>query len=187
MIDQTNLYAEQFLEREDIPPTSRIHEWGRSRLDLVEIKKFLAALIGMGLVNLPRLEDHWSTSWPYASGNFSSFFSRNRFSLIMRFLHLNDSAHYIPKGQPGHDPLYKIRPFMDPLLKNFKSAYQLGKEIAVDESMIGYKGRLSFIQYLPNKPTKWGMKAFVLADSISAYTWGWKIYTGKKKFIKHCK
>ena len=44
-----------------------------------------------------RLEDNWSTSWPYASGNFSSFFSRNRFSQIMRFLHLNDSAHYIPK------------------------------------------------------------------------------------------
>ena len=60
---------------------------------------------------------------------------------------------------------------MDPLIKNFQSAYQqMEKEIAVDESMIGYKGWLSFIQYFSNKPTKWGMKAFVLADIISAYT-----------------
>ena len=31
--------------------------------------------------------------------------------------------------------------------------------------MIGFKGRVSFIQYCPLKPTKWGLKAFVLADS----------------------
>ena len=130
------------------------------------------------MVNLPKVEDHWSTSWPYASNNFSSIFTRNRFSLIMRFLHLNNSSQYIPKGQPGHDPLYKIRPFMEPLLQNFQKSYNLRRKIAVDEPMIGYKGRLSFIQYLPNKPTKWGMKAFVLADSVTAYTWAWKLYTG---------
>ena len=95
---------------------------------------------------------------------------RDRFSLILQFLHLNDSANYIAKGQPGHDPLYKLRPFMDPLLDNFKAAYNLGREIAIDESMIGFKGRLHFIQYMPKKPTKWGMKAFVLADSSSGYT-----------------
>ena len=36
----------------------------------------------------------------------------NHFSLILRFLHLNDSANYFAKGHPGHDPLYKLRPFM---------------------------------------------------------------------------
>ena len=59
---------------------------------------------------------------------------------------------------------------MDPLLENFKAAYNLGREIAINESMIDFKGRLHFIQYMPKKPTKWGMKAFVLADSSSGYT-----------------
>ena len=59
---------------------------------------------------------------------------------------------------------------MDPLLDNFMAAYNLGREIAIDESMIGFKGRLYFIHYIPKKPTKWGMKAFVLADSSSGYT-----------------
>ena len=73
---------------------------------------------------------------------------------ILRFQHLNDSTEYIPKGQPGYDALYKLRPFMDPLLENFQAAYSLGQEISIDESMIGFKGRLYFIQYMPDKPIK---------------------------------
>ena len=30
---------------------------------------------------------------------------------------------------------------------------------------------------MPKKPTKWGMKAFVLADAISGYTYNWILYT----------
>ena len=70
-MEQTNLYAEQFFKR-DVPPTSRVHKWTRSRLDLMEIKKFIAAIIGMGLVSLPRLEDHCNTCWPYSFGNLKS-------------------------------------------------------------------------------------------------------------------
>ena len=46
--------------------------------------------------------------------------------------------------------------------------------------MISYKGQLSFVQYLPKKTHKWGMKAWVLADSLNGYTWGWQLYTGKE-------
>ena len=60
---------------------------------------------------------------------------------------------YIPKGQPGHDALFKIRPFFEPLIANFQAAYTPNREMSVDEAMIGFKGRLSFIQYLPNKLT----------------------------------
>ena len=47
--------------------------------------------------------------------------------------------------------------------------------------MIGFKGRLFFLQYLPKKPQKWGIKACVLADSSNGYTWNWKLYTGKEE------
>ena len=103
---------------------------------------------------------------------------RDRFSQLLKFIHLSDNSSYIPKGDPGHDPLYKIRPFLDPLLKNFQAAYVLGREVSLDEAMIGFKGPLGFFQYLPKKPKKWGRKAFVLADSITGYTYKWKLYTG---------
>jgi hypothetical protein len=35
----------------------------------------------------------------------------------------------------------------------------------VDEAMIGFKGRLILKQYHPGKPTKWGIKAWGIADS----------------------
>ena len=57
--------------------------------------------------------------------------------------------------------------------------YTPEKELPLDEAMIRFKGRLYFIQYMPKKPTKWGLKAFVLADSKTGYTFRWHLYTGK--------
>ena len=43
--------------------------------------------------------------------------------------------------------------------------------------MVGFKGRLS--TPMPQKPTKWGLKAYVLADSTTGYMYNWILYTGK--------
>ena len=55
-------------------------------------------------------------------GNVSplQILKRDRFSLIMKFIHLNDNSAYVVKGQPGHDPLFKLRPFLECLLANFQ-------------------------------------------------------------------
>jgi len=170
IVEQTNLFADQFIETHELARRSRVQQWHCSPHDVEELRTFLAMVIIMGLINFPSIEDAWVTSWPFATTTFSSIMSRDRFSLILRFLHLNDSTKYVSKGQPGHDPLFKLRPFLDPLIESFQAVYSLGREISVDESMIGFKGRLSFLQYLPKKPTKWGMKAFVLVDSLTGYT-----------------
>ena len=34
---------------------------------------------------------------------------------------------------------------------------------------------------MTKKPTKWGMKAFILADSVPGYTYNWRLYAGKQK------
>ena len=46
--------------------------------------------------------------------------------------------------------------------------------------MIGFKGQLSFLQYLPKKNTKWGLKAWVLAEFVTGYTWNFQVYAGKE-------
>ena len=45
--------------------------------------------------------------------------------------------------------------------------------------MIGYKGKILFLQYLAKKPNKWGLKEWVVCDSKSGYVWNWKLYAGK--------
>ncbi len=97
---------------------------------------------------------------------------------VPQFLHLNDSSQYVKKGEPGHDPVYKLRPFLTPLIANFQAAFTLHREVSVDESMIGFKGRLGFIQYMPKEPTKWALKAFVLSDAETGYMYNWHLYTG---------
>ena len=41
------------------------------------------------------------------------------------------------------------------------------QQCSVDEAMIPFKGRLAFKQYMKDKPTKWGIKVFVLADATN--------------------
>ena len=101
--------------------------------------------------------------------------SSRRFELLLKFFHISS-----PPDQPLPDKLQKIRPLLDTVVKNFKAAYVPAHNLSIDESMISFKGRLSWVQYMPKKPHKWGMKAWVLADSSNGYTYNWELYTGKQ-------
>ena len=114
----------------------------------------------------------------FFSNNFSTIMSCRQFELIMRYLQLNDSEKQPEKGDTNYDRLYKIRPIYNEIINNFKTSYIPQQNISIDESIIGFKGRLSWIQYMPKKPTKWGIKSWVLADSETAYVWNMALYTG---------
>jgi len=63
------------------------------------------------------------------------------------------------------------------LITKFQASYHPSRNIAVDEIMVAFYGRFAAKQYMPKKPTKWGMKAFSLADTSSGYVLN-TIYTG---------
>jgi hypothetical protein len=44
-----------------------------------------------------------------------------------------------------------------------------GRNVTVDESTVGFKGRIQFKCYNPKKPTKWGLRIFCLCDSENGY------------------
>ena len=67
IVTQTNLYASQYISTHNLPPRSRVHGWSREPFTTEELQKFISLVIIMGLVNLPSLEDHWVTTWPYCS------------------------------------------------------------------------------------------------------------------------
>ena len=95
--------------------------------------------------------------------------SGRRFELLMKYFHLNNSETQAKGGSSNYDKLHKIRPILDQIITNFQAAYIPQKQLSIDESMISYKGRLSWIQYMPKKPSKWGVKAWILADSTNGY------------------
>ncbi|XP_068974788.1 piggyBac transposable element-derived protein 4-like [Bombus flavifrons] len=81
----------------------------------------------------------------------------------------------------------KINNFIEYLDEKFREYFVPGKEVSINEAVVKVKGRISFINYNPQKPTKWGIRIFVLADAKSAYVYGILPYYGKltsQDFIK---
>ena len=70
---------------------------------------------------------------------------------------MNDEEERPDQQNADFDILCRARPAPD-LMDKFIQAYIPGCELAVDEAMIGFKGRFFLKQYLPGKPTKWGSR-----------------------------
>ncbi|KAJ8369594.1 hypothetical protein SKAU_G00096220 [Synaphobranchus kaupii] len=60
----------------------------------------------------------------------------------------------------------------------FKRSFIPYKDLCVDESMMLWKGRLGFQQYIPIKRQRFGVKFFVLCDVVTEYVQDMVIYTG---------
>ena len=71
------------------------------------------------------------------------------------------------------------RAFIDIIILIIQGNYDPDRQIAVDESVISLKGRVSFHQYLKGKPNPWGLKAYVLSDSKTGYMHNLCLFYGK--------
>ena len=92
----------------------------------------------------------------------------------MALLHVVD-----PLSEPGGNKLRKVLGFIDFLKGRFKSLYQPRQHVATDERMVKSRHRSGLRQYIRDKPTKWGIKYWVLADSSNAYVVDFNIYAGR--------
>ena len=149
--------------------------WRWKELTLTELKNFLALYFLTGVTRKPRLELYWDTREVLATPFFNQTMARDRFQLILRFIHFSDNGAGLEA-----DRLYKVRPVLDYLLHKFRTLYTPGKNIAIDEGVMHWRGRLAFRTYNPQKPTKYGLKSFLLADSSTGYGYDLKPYVGEK-------
>ena len=134
----------------------------------------------MGINRLPALDDSWSKDQHLHYSPLVDRISRDWFREISRYLHFADNSTLVPKGSPGHDRLGKVRPVIDHLSSRFADLYDPHKEVAVDEAMIEFTGHSTLKQYMPMKPTKRGIKVWVLGDSHNGYFQKFQVYTGKE-------
>ncbi|KAJ8949794.1 hypothetical protein NQ318_000492 [Aromia moschata] len=104
---------------------------------------------------------------------FSQVMSRDRYFQILRFLHFCDNDN-IDKN----DRLYKIRCVVDHFKNSFKNSLYPFQNLVIDESLMLFKGRISFCQYIPSKRHRFRIKFFVLVDCETGYILDYIIYTG---------
>ena len=91
--------------------------------------------------------------------------ARDKFDQLWRYLHLQDN-----ESRPQTpDKLWKMRWFVEYLAERFRTIYTPKTAVSIDESMVKFKGRLSFRQYLPAKPIKWGIKIWALCEPSTGY------------------
>ena len=120
---------------------------------------------------------YWSKDPLYSTPLYSQVMSRNRYQLLLKFLHLNDNDTMLPKSDPNYDRLHKIRPLLDYFSNKFESVYTPGPHLSLDEAMVLWKGMLSFKQFIRNKRTRFGIKVFQLCED-TGYTCKFEVYTG---------
>ena len=77
--------------------------------------------------------------------------------------------------------MYKLRLIFDQIVEKWRLLYNPGEQISIDEGMLKWRGRLSFRVYNKDKPTKYGIKAYILAD---CYCWNMDIYYGQGKRLR---
>jgi hypothetical protein len=77
------------------------------------------------------------------------------------------------------DRLFKFGLLLPKLMANFQKAVNCGEILCVDESLLLFKGRLSFRQYVPLKRSRFGIKYFALVDVESKFLVKLFIYLGK--------
>ena len=151
-------------------PCSLYSNW--KPVTIEEMKGFIAVLLNMGIIQLPNMKDYWSTSDTTNIPFFRSVFSRNRFFQIYGTLHVGKIDGTLRKD--------KLQPLLDLLCPAFEASYTPSQHLAIDKSIIAFKGRLGCIQYVKGKPHPWGIKAYVLADSVSGYLHKFCIYLGRE-------
>ena len=138
-----------------------------------EMKGFLSAVINMGIIKLPELESYWKTSWVSEVPFSRQLMPRNRFQEIFWLLHVSHADPSLPTQK-----IDKIKQLLELLVPKFRKHYYPSEKLAIDETIIGFRGRFGAKQYAPKKPVKWGIKAFNLADSKNGYLLETLVYTG---------
>ncbi|KAK5931501.1 hypothetical protein CesoFtcFv8_000216 [Champsocephalus esox] len=156
-------------------------------LTVTDFYVFLAIIIFSGLVHVHHRSDYWRRKWPYNFQFPADRMSRARFEAILWSLHMSDpeedKENERKRDTAEYDRLFKIKPLYTDIVAACKAHFQPHRNISIDERMVASKARISKKQYAKDKPIKWGYKLFVLADSSTAYTWNFFVYTGKSESL----
>ncbi|XP_022829638.1 piggyBac transposable element-derived protein 4-like [Spodoptera litura] len=175
IVRETNRYGAMLCSAKDLQTFSRLRRW--TPITSQELWTYFGILMLQSITQLPVESEYWRPCLPYLKlGNFANIMSFHRFMEIKRCLHFTDNT--VARDNPNK--LTKIKPIIDHLNKKFSYLYLPEQQIAIDESLLLWKGRLSFAQLIANKAAQVGIKSYELCESRTGYLWQMMVYTGKE-------
>ena len=133
--------------------------------------RYLGIRIRQGIVVLPELHHYWEAD--YRDSYCSQSMSRNRFCQLHRYFHIEAP---LPREQ-RQTIVQKTHTFYHQCQRLFHAYYVPGRDFAVDETMVRFQGRSSWITVIKGKPEPIGYKLYTVASE--GYLLGFRIYRGK--------
>ena len=104
--------------------------------------------------------------------------SKERFEDIRRFLRFDDKRTREFRLQT--DQMAAFRFIRDLFTSNCTKWYCSHECVIIDEQLVLFKKQCRFLQYVPSKPGKYGIKSFWLFNSITNYGFNGSVYTGRQ-------
>ena len=152
----TNLFAEQSIaekQREGkLKKRSRENSW--QPITPNDIQLYIAVLIYRGLIWKPTIHMYYTKNILFSTPEVPAIMPQQKFILIEKYLHF------------------------DYLVDKFRCNYIPERDVSIDVSLLLWKGRLSWKQYISRKRSCFGLKSFVLAEAESGYIWNSILHSG---------
>ncbi|XP_067121312.1 piggyBac transposable element-derived protein 4-like [Centruroides vittatus] len=188
----TNIYASKIIKKKIHRKyiDTKIHEgiqkkrsksplWKDTNCD--EVKLFLALLILQGVVKKPNLRLYFTKNKMLATPFFGEVIARNRFEDLLRFMHFTVDSKRSKKEKDYH--FFQILPLLNHLKEKWQEIYTPERDISIDESLLLWKGSLTWRTYMPRKRARMGVKSYLLCESSTGYVYDMLVYTGESTIL----
>lgn len=171
LVDRTNKYGAALCNI-NRPHTRGSRKKTFNPTSIEEIKRFLGLCILQSHVETPNIRKLFTFTDPlYYHPIFTHCMSGRRFEQLLRCLCVYEGN---AKG------INKVLGFANQMIATFQNLYNPHKQLSLDESLLLFRGRLSFRQYIKTKKAKYGVKFYILTTS-DGYILNFRIYQGKNE------
>ena len=138
-----------------------------------EMWLYICICLLMEIIHKPSIHGYWSRQHILSTPIFSRLMWRDRFKQLRKMIHFVD-----PLNEDPDDKLRKLHFFLEFLHCKFEENYPPDEHLATDEYLSLWKGRLKFRICIPSKTERYGIKIFMLYESVTGYLLNFFVYVG---------
>jgi hypothetical protein len=173
IVEETNSHHNFLKRKRHWKINTRINSWYNTNIE--EMYCFLGTALLMSRVKKLSFSEYWSNDKFIKTDIFHNIMSRDRF-LNFDF-ELNFSN---PEVSNCEDKLFKIRKLNGGFRLFLKRNFYPFQNICIDESLLLFKCRLSFKQFIPSTRNQFDIKSFVTCDCKTGYNLDMLVYSGSE-------
>lgn len=141
----------------------RIYKDNWKEVTQTDIKAYVGLLILAGVYRSKN--ESTSSLWDAESGRtiFRATMSLQKFPMLSRVIRI-DNRDTRP-GRRQQDKLAAIREVWDKWVQRLPFIYNPSPNVTVDERLVAFRRPCPFKQYMPSKPSKYGIKIWASCDA----------------------